>query len=161
RPCRRHSARARRSAQLSLVGRAPHRDGRLQVRRLAQFLVPRPRPRPPPLLGLDCLAVAGAFNLSPRTSMPTISMPAASVRACRFACFAGLLACAPLLARAAETAPGLRLESTLPTEKTQIRQLAFDGDDATYYESSTNATDKDHFTLKFDPPIVLKSVAVI
>ena len=50
--------------------------------------------------------------------------------------------------------------STLATAAGQIRQFAFDGDDATYFKSSRNPVSTDHFTLVLDKPVILKSIAV-
>jgi hypothetical protein len=52
------------------------------------------------------------------------------------------------------------VETTFATESGRIRQFAFDGDPATYFASSKNPTKADHFTLVFDKPVSLKSVAV-
>src|SRR5689334_7345632 len=41
-----------------------------------------------------------------------------------------------------------------------IKQFAFDGDPNTYFGSSQNPTAKDHFTLVFDKPVMVKSISV-
>jgi RNA polymerase sigma factor (sigma-70 family) len=51
-------------------------------------------------------------------------------------------------------------ESTLPTAGDQIRQFAFDGRPDTWYESARPAGPADHFTLRFDRPVDVRSVAV-
>jgi hypothetical protein len=50
--------------------------------------------------------------------------------------------------------------STLATGGDHIRQFAFDGDPATYFASTANATKADHFTLTFDAPVAVRSVRV-
>ncbi|MDY3551512.1 basic secretory family protein [Gemmata sp. JC717] len=68
---------------------------------------------------------------------------------------------------AAEPAPGPRpirraaVESSLPSVAGRIRQFAFDGDATTYFVSERNASKTDHFTIRFDTPVKLKSVAVL
>jgi hypothetical protein len=47
--------------------------------------------------------------------------------------------------------------STLATSAQHVRQLAFDGDPATYFESSGPPGAADHFTLDLERPVVLKS----
>jgi hypothetical protein len=54
----------------------------------------------------------------------------------------------------------VRVESSLPTDDRQIRQYAFDGDPETSFVSARNAAAEDHFTLRFDRPVRVKSVAV-
>ncbi len=51
--------------------------------------------------------------------------------------------------------------TTLTTGSGQIRQFAFDGDPGTSFVSAENPTADDHFTLVFDRPVSLKSVAVL
>lgn len=53
-----------------------------------------------------------------------------------------------------------RVESTLGTGGTQIRQFALDGKDETYFASEKNATKADSLTVVFDEAVVVKSVAV-
>ncbi len=53
------------------------------------------------------------------------------------------------------------VETTLETGSRQIRQFAYDGDAATYFASKGNPTASDHFTLIFDQPVSVKSVAVV
>ena len=55
----------------------------------------------------------------------------------------------------------VRVESTLATATTQIRQFAFDKDPATYYASKSNATKQDFFTLVFEKPITIQSIIVL
>jgi hypothetical protein len=43
----------------------------------------------------------------------------------------------------------------------QIRQLVFDGDDTTYFESETKPSTADHFTLAFDSSVVVERIEVI
>lgn len=52
------------------------------------------------------------------------------------------------------------VESSLPTDGKQIRQLAFDGDAATYFASKGNPKADDHFTITFDRAVELKAIAV-
>ena len=52
------------------------------------------------------------------------------------------------------------VESTLATGSDKIRQFAFDGDDATYFASEARPGAEDSFTLTFDAPVAVKSVAV-
>jgi hypothetical protein len=52
-------------------------------------------------------------------------------------------------------------ETHLKSAGQHIRQLAFDGDDATYFESETRASSADSFTLTFDIPVVLEHIEVI
>jgi hypothetical protein len=52
------------------------------------------------------------------------------------------------------------VETTLPSAPGQIRQFAFDGDPDTYFASARDAGPADHFTLVFDRPVAVKSVAV-
>jgi hypothetical protein len=51
--------------------------------------------------------------------------------------------------------------TTLRTGSGQIRQLAFDGDGDTFFASAENARAADHFTLVFDRPVAVKSIAVL
>jgi hypothetical protein len=51
-------------------------------------------------------------------------------------------------------------ESSLATASEQIRQLAFDGDLDTFFASDKDPGEKDHFTLRFDQPVAVKSLAV-
>jgi hypothetical protein len=52
------------------------------------------------------------------------------------------------------------LDSTLATDSEKIRQFAFDGDDETYFASTAAPGADDSFTLVFDEPVLVKSVAV-
>lgn len=71
-----------------------------------------------------------------------------------------LLACAPALADAPAAPVAAVVESTLATDSDKVRQLAFDGDDATYYASEAKPGATDSFTLALDAPVLVKSVAV-
>jgi hypothetical protein len=51
------------------------------------------------------------------------------------------------------------VETTLATADDQIRQFAFDGDETTYFESSTNPGKADHFTLILETPVAARSIA--
>lgn len=53
------------------------------------------------------------------------------------------------------------LESSLATGGDQIRQFAFDADDATFFESDAAPGDDDSFTLRLDAPALVKSVEVV
>jgi Peptidase of plants and bacteria len=53
------------------------------------------------------------------------------------------------------------IETTLSTASRQIRQFAFDGDPGTYFGSVQNPGMSDHFTLIFDEPVVVNSIAVV
>jgi RNA polymerase sigma factor (sigma-70 family) len=53
------------------------------------------------------------------------------------------------------------IETTLRTAGAQIRQFAFDGDPSTFFASAQNAGRDDHFTLVFDRPVAVKSLAVV
>jgi hypothetical protein len=53
------------------------------------------------------------------------------------------------------------IETTLSTSGDQIRQFAFDGDESTYFASKENLGSKDHFTLVFDRPVAVRSIAVM
>jgi Peptidase of plants and bacteria/F5/8 type C domain len=53
------------------------------------------------------------------------------------------------------------IETTLSTASRQIRQFAFDGDAATYFCSGKNPGTSDHFTLVFDEPVEVKSIAIV
>lgn len=52
------------------------------------------------------------------------------------------------------------VESTLATLGSRIRQFAFDGDTTTFFASERNATKTDTFTLTFDTPVAIESIAV-
>ncbi len=58
------------------------------------------------------------------------------------------------------TAVRLRAESTLSTDNRQIRQYAFDGDSDTFFSSEKPAAASDQFTLRFDKPVRVTSIAV-
>lgn len=68
-----------------------------------------------------------------------------------------------LAATAARAEPPVTatIETTLGTDAEQIRQFAFDGDDETFFASSANAGPADHFTLVFDQPAAVQSIAVV
>lgn len=63
--------------------------------------------------------------------------------------------------RSAEAPVMAAIETTLSSAAPQIKMFAFDGDANTYFLSSQNAAAADHFTLLFDAPVALKSVAVL
>ncbi|HTU22945.1 MAG TPA: basic secretory protein-like protein [Gemmataceae bacterium] len=65
----------------------------------------------------------------------------------------------PLLAAAKELIAAT-IETTLASDGEHIRQLAFDGDDKSYFASEKGATVKDHFTLSVNKPVALRSVRV-
>src|SRR5205085_11186643 len=75
-------------------------------------------------------------------------------------CFVGFCADDKPAASAAPATIGASVDSSLATEKPQIRMFAFDGDEKTYFASSGKPTEKDHFTLVFDKAVELKSVSV-
>jgi hypothetical protein len=62
--------------------------------------------------------------------------------------------------RPAEHAVPATVSSTLPTAGDHIRQYAFDGKPATYFLSDRNVAKNDSFTLTFDRPVAIDSVAV-
>jgi hypothetical protein len=62
--------------------------------------------------------------------------------------------------KAAEPAVAATVETTLGTAWGQVRQFAFDGDAKTYFASAHNAGRADHFTVVFDKPVGVKSIAV-
>lgn len=66
------------------------------------------------------------------------------------------------LVSGAEAKPSITptFDTTLATDGEQIRQLAFDGDEKTYFASAKNATGKDHFTLILDKPAAIRSVRI-
>ena len=53
------------------------------------------------------------------------------------------------------------VDTTLKTGSKQIRQFAFDGDDTTFFASKQNPGVSDHFTLFFERPVSVQSVAVV
>jgi hypothetical protein len=55
----------------------------------------------------------------------------------------------------------LTIESTLSSQRGQIRQYAFDGDPETYFASARAADADDHFTLNFDQAVSVRDVRVI
>src|SRR5438270_6824457 len=63
-------------------------------------------------------------------------------------------------AEAADAPVAAAVESTLATARTNVRQLAFDGDPDTYFESEKDAGPTDRFTLVFDKPVAVKSITV-
>ncbi len=63
-------------------------------------------------------------------------------------------------AKAASGPVQATVKSSLATDARHIRQLAFDGDAETYFASTANPNGSDHFTLVFDRPVALRSVAV-
>jgi hypothetical protein len=52
------------------------------------------------------------------------------------------------------------VESSLVTNKNDIRQFAFDGDHDTAFASEKNPSKADHFTLTIDAPVKVKSIRV-
>lgn len=52
------------------------------------------------------------------------------------------------------------VETTLPTQGEDIRQLAYDGRHETFFASARPASDADHFTLAFERPVTVRSVVV-
>jgi len=52
------------------------------------------------------------------------------------------------------------IETSLTTDSTHIRQFAFDGDSATFFASTQNAGKSDHFTLVFESPVAVESIAI-
>lgn len=52
------------------------------------------------------------------------------------------------------------IDTALETASGQIRQFAFDGDKTTFFASKQNPGADDHFTVVFDKPVAVKSVAV-
>lgn len=53
------------------------------------------------------------------------------------------------------------IDTTLGTASGQIRQFAFDGDEGTFFASVQDAGTTDHFTLVFDTPVAVSSIAVV
>ena len=53
------------------------------------------------------------------------------------------------------------IETTLTTRDAQIRQLAFDGDDTSFFASNEPPGADDHFTLLLDRPVRLRSIAAV
>ena len=51
------------------------------------------------------------------------------------------------------------IETTLTTNDAQVRQLAFDGDAASFFASKEAPGAGDHFTLVLDQPVRLETVA--
>jgi hypothetical protein len=66
----------------------------------------------------------------------------------------------PGAAPAAESPVAATVETTLTSTAGQVRQFAFDGDPDTYFASRQDAGGGDHFTLVFDSPVTVKSLAV-
>jgi hypothetical protein len=52
------------------------------------------------------------------------------------------------------------VETTMPTHGDEIRQLAYDGRPSTFFATEKPASADDHFTLVFDRPVAVKSIAV-
>jgi hypothetical protein len=63
-------------------------------------------------------------------------------------------------ASASEPAVTAVTESSLASANEQIRQLALDGDADSYFASEKHAGAIDHFTLRFDAPVAVESIAV-
>lgn len=53
------------------------------------------------------------------------------------------------------------VETTLATDGGNIRQFAFDGSADTYFASAKPPAKSDHFTLRFDQPVMVKEVKVV
>ena len=70
-----------------------------------------------------------------------------------------LLLCLPVAGGAAEPIAAT-VETTLTSTAGQIRQFAFDGSPDTYFASARDAGPADHFTLVFDQPVAVTSLAV-
>lgn len=51
------------------------------------------------------------------------------------------------------------IESTMATHGDEVRQLAYDGDETTFFASEKAPTADDHFTIVLDRPVTLKSVS--
>lgn len=76
--------------------------------------------------------------------------------------FALLFFSLPIVAAPPEQAPLIAIiETTLPTDGEHIRQLAFDGDDKTYFASTKNPTGNDFLTFILDKPVAVRSLRVI
>ena len=52
------------------------------------------------------------------------------------------------------------IETSLETDSTHIRQFAFDGDPGTFFASAQDARRADHFTLIFESPVAIESIAI-
>jgi hypothetical protein len=52
------------------------------------------------------------------------------------------------------------IETSLTTDSTHIRQFALDGDSATFFASAQNAGRSDHFSLVFERPVAMESIAI-
>src|SRR5579864_7484349 len=63
-------------------------------------------------------------------------------------------------AQRSELPVGAAIETTLSTNAPHIRQFAFDGDADSYFTSVQHARRSDHFTLIFDKPVTVTSIAV-
>jgi hypothetical protein len=73
----------------------------------------------------------------------------------------GLLFLVPVAFAQGKTEPVYAIaESSLKTATGQVRQFAFDGNPDTTFASDGKPGKDDHFTLTFDRPVTLKSVAV-
>lgn len=83
--------------------------------------------------------------------------------------FAFVVSFAPLMARAApgpeqggaQVIATATIDTTLTTASEQIRQFAFDGLEGSFFTSAENPGLSDHFTLAFDRPVAMKSIALI
>jgi hypothetical protein len=53
------------------------------------------------------------------------------------------------------------IETSLSTASDQVRQLAFDGDQDSFFASGANAGPADHFTLAFDRPAAVQFIRVV
>jgi hypothetical protein len=63
--------------------------------------------------------------------------------------------------RTGDDAVRATVETHLKSAGQHIRQLAFDGDETTYFESEKKAGPGDHFTLAFDKPVVIQHIVAI
>jgi hypothetical protein len=63
-------------------------------------------------------------------------------------------------AKRSELPVAATIETTLSTDAPHIRQFAFDGDADSYFTSVQNARRSDRFTLIFDKPVAVTSIAV-
>jgi hypothetical protein len=79
---------------------------------------------------------------------------------------AALPLCVPVVASTATAGPvgpavAATIDTTLSTAAGQIRQFAYDGDADTSFASAEDARSSDRFTLVFDAPVAITSIAVV
>jgi Peptidase of plants and bacteria/F5/8 type C domain len=72
--------------------------------------------------------------------------------------FLALVFVVPVLAADPPAKVSAVVESSLKSAGGNIRQFALDGDQNTYFASEGNPGKDDHFTIRFDEPVLLKSV---